>query len=288
MFENLRSTTAPIADPAAPAVETLQEPTADVDTLDSGEACSQDDQDDKGPKGPDALPVRFGATQIKLIAPNDLPHIVEKKQDATVVGYDVFIFGAIYYSRSESRMVQHLVQLLDHATEEQTFTFYISSGGGQVQAMAAIVSAMKRSKARIVTVAVGAVMSAATVIWWAGQERVIYPGAAFMFHFSSHVDYGNSRGISQRAQSLVQYVQQNLLQPMVEEKLLTDLEMSTILSGEDVFIPAMVMQQRMTAAAAAESPAEEPAGDSEAAPAADAQQDDAAADAEEEGESTDA
>ena len=260
MFENIKMATAktpPDPNLLADLDETTAAPGASLEALTSAaepEADAVCDKDPLAPKGPDALPVRFGSVQVKLSAPNGFPHLVEKLQDTTVIGYDVFLFDDIYYSRSESRPIQHLVQLLDHATEDQVFTIYIASRGGQISAMAAIVSAMQRTRARVITIAVGAVMSAATVVWWAGHERKIYPGALFMFHFSSHGDYGTSRGIKQRAAALIRYVQEKLLDPMVADRLLTDMEMSTILAGEDVLIPASVMAERLAMSVTAELP----------------------------------
>jgi len=68
----------------------------------------------------------------------------------------------------------------------KTITIKIHSEGGSVYEAMAIVGRMKKSKCKIVTEGYGAVMSAATLILAAGDERKISEFAWFMHHEASY------------------------------------------------------------------------------------------------------
>lgn len=231
----------------------------------SSEECEACDED--APSGDDALPIRFGAEQIHLNAPEAFPYIVETFGEDDAVSYTVHLFGPIQDYGKDVRAAQHLIQILDHATETTDITIYISSPGGVVSVASTLTSAMHRTKGKLKTVAVGAVMSAATVIWMAGQVREIRSGAMFMFHWSSHGAYGNSRGVTQRSEAISSYAQRVMLQPAVDQGFLTGEEMDMILAQEDVFIPASVMQDRLRAVEDSAAADDEPSADTEETPA---------------------
>lgn len=68
----------------------------------------------------------------------------------------------------------------------KTITIKIHSEGGSVYEAMAIVGRMKKSKCKIITEGYGAVMSAATLILAAGDERRISEFAWFMHHEASY------------------------------------------------------------------------------------------------------
>lgn len=194
----------------------------------------------------DAPSLQYGAMVIPIPSIETFPHIQEVVKDNVVLGYNIHITGGIgVWNQATAMALSNVVQILDHATEDMVITFYLDTPGGRIDNMARIVSAMRTTKAKTVTVAVGAVMSAGGPIWAAGKVRKILPGAVFMFHFSSHGDFGNSMMIAQNADRLVQYVKDVFLGPLVADGLLLEEELARVLQREDVLVSASVMQLRL-------------------------------------------
>lgn len=59
---------------------------------------------------------------------------------------------------------------------------HINSFGGDVYAALSLYSVMQKSKTKVYTIANGAVMSAALIIYLAGKKRFAYPYSSFMYH----------------------------------------------------------------------------------------------------------
>lgn len=84
---------------------------------------------------------------------------------------------------SANSIVEKLL-FLDSQSEEP-ITFYINSPGGSVPDGLAIYDAMMMCKSPIITVGIGQVCSAASLLLMAGTERYITRNAAVMLHQSS-------------------------------------------------------------------------------------------------------
>lgn len=267
--------------PDQSAAETAQSHTdvaQNIPSQESLEDCVEEcEVDPDAPEGDDKLDIRFGAQQIKFDAPEAFPHITEIALADGSKQYDIYVFQPIEYYGRQTHMIQHLIQLLDHATEQDSFRFFVNTPGGAIAPVCCLVSAMNRTRARTETIAAGIVASAGTAVFNAGQVRTVLPASVFMFHFSSHWAYGNSREVSATSAALVKYVQTHLIDPMVANGLMTEDEAALIVKGEDVYIPGPVMQARLAAPAPAEeepesapeteeeTSADEPAADEEAA-----------------------
>jgi hypothetical protein len=160
-----------------------------------------------------------------------------------------------------------LVHMLRTVPENATVTILIDSPGGAVGIAAEVVSAMHASKAHVITVAMGCVASAATMIWFAGNERKIEPAANFMFHMSSHFAYGNSEAIAYNGNMAVAFMDDMVFMPMVAEGVITEEELALIRNGTDVFVSGLVLNDRLlrlaeaqdTSVPASEEPENEPA-----------------------------
>lgn len=232
----------PVDGNAAPATEGAAVGNYD-DSPEPASACSKDA--DCLPEDKDVL--RFGARPIVLKEIPVYPHIIERPQaDGKPPNYDIFQFGPIgAYNRAEALALQDFVQVVSNAAEGSTVTIYVDTPGGVVSDALRMTAAMHRSKAHIVTCAIGMVASAGTVLWAAGDEKRISDHAAFMFHFSSHGDGGSSLAVADNATVLVEHVKTHLLAPMLDAGYITEEEMDLILRREDVFIDAAAMRKRI-------------------------------------------
>jgi ATP-dependent protease ClpP protease subunit len=199
------------------------------------------------PEAPKEPPMRFGAIKIPLDT-EPYPSVINISEipNATNTNdYIVFINGGI---RGSSCFYAELITLLDTLTEESTVVTYINSPGGSLYTGSMIASAMKNSKAKVITIARGVVASAAALIWSYGQERQVEDSSIILFHMSSHFDWGNSEAIRINADNTVRYVKEIAIDPMVEQGILTDQEAEDIIDRRrDVLIDAFEMRKRLEA-----------------------------------------
>jgi len=76
------------------------------------------------------------------------------------------------------------IRLLDHVNSKD-ITVLINSGGGDVSQGMAIIDAIKECQSRVTTHVVGPTSSMASIIFQAGDERIISSNATLMIHIGS-------------------------------------------------------------------------------------------------------
>lgn len=193
----------------------------------------------------DAPPTRFGATQIVLEPDPEQSKIVIVELPRQAGGFDYVIFinrmidsNNVYYAE--------LITLLATLTTASSVVINIGSPGGSLSTGAIIANAVQHCKACVTTVAFGVVASAAALIWSYGHIRHVADGAAVMFHMSSHFDYGNSEEIRLRAESLVLYVKEIAIDPLVRQGILTPEEAEIIVDKRrDLWLDSTVLNARL-------------------------------------------
>lgn len=79
---------------------------------------------------------------------------------------------------------------------------YISSYGGEVQAGLAIYNALKRHKAKVRTICDGFACSIASVIFMAGEERIMNDSSLLMIHDAWSFAEGNAKELKKIAEDL--------------------------------------------------------------------------------------
>lgn len=191
---------------------------------------------------------RFGAQVIPLpMLVTGAPFIQDLPREDGGIDYNVYIYGVIGgMTMGCVDLYSDLIQLLDTAKQDTSFTFYICSGGGQVHEATQIASAMKRTAAGVTTKAVGPCCSAAVVIWMAGKVRTISDGSYLMQHMSSHTDWGDSAALGLLSNSLVKWVIDGVLKPMMDEGLLTEEEFVDITDRrKSIWLDAATVRERL-------------------------------------------
>lgn len=83
-----------------------------------------------------------------------------------------------------------------------TINVYISSYGGEVQAGLAIYNALKRHKAKVRTICDGFACSIASVIFMAGEERIMNDASLLMIHNAWTFAEGNAEQLRKQADDL--------------------------------------------------------------------------------------
>ena len=84
-----------------------------------------------------------------------------------------------------------LITILTNASEHDIVEFNISSPGGRIDSMLAIINAISMSEARTVAIVQGDVVSAATMLMLAVDEVIVTPNTGFMFHAPSYGNIGD-------------------------------------------------------------------------------------------------
>jgi ATP-dependent protease ClpP protease subunit len=164
------------------------------------------------PPNPKAQPKPVDATGGVIVTLPDLskgPTIKTCVAEDGCIHYSVYLYSALC-TDVWSNLVDAFCRTLDLATDGQVMHVYIASPGGSVFLMGRMISAIKSTKARVITYAQGCVASAATTVWVAGHERHILPGAYFMQHMSSQLMSDKSSVIAAKSVFCVEYISKQL------------------------------------------------------------------------------
>lgn len=94
----------------------------------------------------------------------------------------VFLYGDI--SETTVSMLVKAIYILESNNEDKPIEIIISSCGGDEYEMFAAYDAIIHCKCHIITIAIGKLMSAAPLIFAAGDERLSFPNTWFMVHES--------------------------------------------------------------------------------------------------------
>lgn len=146
-----------------------------------------------------------GGVLIPLPDVSQGPKILVSANDDGGNVYTMHLFSVIT-TDVWTNTFDRVVRTLDLASERDVLKIYIASPGGSVFLMGRLVSAIKRTKAKVITYAQGSVASAATAIWAEGHERHILPGAFFMQHMSSQFMQGKTTQIAAKTEFCMKYI----------------------------------------------------------------------------------
>ena len=138
-----------------------------------------------------------------------------------------------------------LLEVFDTATEQDMIDIRIDTPGGDVYTTANLVERMVNCPAKVTTTASGLVASAGTFLWFYGDERRVDRWSKFMFHCSSHGDFGRSLSILETSEKLVKYMR-GLGMEMLGCGLLTREEYIRAFENKaDVWLSSDIVQKRI-------------------------------------------
>lgn len=121
-----------------------------------------------------------------------------------------------------------------------TINVYLNSYGGEVAEGLAIYANLKRHKARVRTHCDGFACSIASVIFMAGDERIVYPTSLLMVHNAWTYTSGNAQALRKEADTLETVTQASINAYLEgvnisEEELKALLDEETWLTAQDAF-----------------------------------------------------
>lgn len=116
---------------------------------------------------------------------------------------DIYIFGDITsWEWMESDVSSYTLARAVQALDADEITVHINSYGGEVAEGLAIYNSLKNSRAKIRTVCDGFACSAASVVFMAGDERMMNPASLLMIHNAWSSASGNAAELRKAADDL--------------------------------------------------------------------------------------
>lgn len=127
-----------------------------------------------------------------------------------------------------------LINTLKTAEEHDKVYLHINNGGGQIDTTIQIVSAMKESKATVITSLEGRACSAATIIFLNGHQFMVNDNCSFMIHNYSQWVGGKGNELDAIINFNKTYFEQLFYDTYLG--FLTEDEIGSVLSGSDIWL----------------------------------------------------
>ncbi|MBU5293118.1 Clp protease ClpP [Anaerosalibacter bizertensis] len=162
-------------------------------------------------------------------------------QDTENKTADIYIYGDITsWEWLESDVSSYTLskELQELGDEIGNINVYINSYGGEVAEGLAIYNALKRHKAKVTTYADGFACSIASVIFAAGDERIMSNTSLLMIHNAWTYAAGDSKDLRKQAEDLEKITQASInaymdIVNIEEDELKEMMDNDTWLSGEE-------------------------------------------------------
>lgn len=136
---------------------------------------------------------------------------------------------------------QNIISEIDKLTDVSKINVYISSYGGEVQAGLAIYNALKRNKAKVITHCEGFACSIASVIFMAGDERIMQDASLLMIHNAWSFGEGNADQLRKQADDL-EKISQASVRVYKEHSTLSEEEIKALMDEETWILPEEALE----------------------------------------------
>ena len=170
---------------------------------------------------------------------------------------DIQIYGDITsWDWYESDISSYTLSKQIEGLECDVINVYINSYGGEVAEGLAIYNQLKRHKAKVRTVCDGFACSAASVVFMAGDERVMSTASLLMIHNAWAKVSGNSKELRKQADDLDKITQASI-NAYMQEVNITEEELKQMLDDETWITPQEAIEKGFITAIINEKEAEE-------------------------------
>lgn len=129
-----------------------------------------------------------------------------------------------------------LSKILDDLQDVSRINVYINSYGGEVAEGLAIYNALKRHKAKVITHCDGFACSIASVIFMAGDERIMNESSLLMIHNAWTFEQGNAEQLRKAADDLDKITQASVIAYKAHSNL-SEKEIKALLDAESWILP---------------------------------------------------
>lgn len=152
---------------------------------------------------------------------------------------NITIYGDItsYPWRESDMSSANLSAQLDTLNDVDEINVYINSYGGEVAEGIAIYNALRRHKAKIRTICDGFACSIASVVFMAGDERIMNEASALMIHNAWSWAEGNAAQLRKLAEDLEKITQLSI-EAYKAHSSLTEDEITALMDAESWILPS--------------------------------------------------
>ena len=155
------------------------------------------------------------------------------------------VYSAIIdFAIDEPYAFNQFVQLLDTATDKDTFHISIKSPGGNLNTGLFVTDAMERSSAKIITHALHIAASCGAMLWAYGEERHAYPLSRPMFHTASMGARGRTRDIMDNAAECEATILEFMEHPRVMQVITTAELKKCVTNKTDLYLNSKDLEGR--------------------------------------------
>ncbi|SCI45790.1 ATP-dependent Clp protease proteolytic subunit [uncultured Clostridium sp.] len=170
---------------------------------------------------------------------------------------DIQIYGDITsWDWYESDVSSYTLSKQIEGLECDVINVYINSYGGEVAEGLSIYNQLKRHKAKVKTVCDGFACSAASVIFMAGDERVMSTASLLMIHNAWTYASGNAKELRKQADDL-DVITQASINAYMQEVNITEEELKQMLDNETWIAPQEALEKGFITTIVNEKDAEE-------------------------------
>lgn len=164
--------------------------------------------------------------------------MTKKDNSATINIYgDITSFPWLEGDVSSANLSRKLEELKDVSE----ITVYINSYGGEVAEGLAIYNSLKRHKAKVTTYCDGFAASIASVIFMAGDERIMNDSSLLMIHNAWSVVQGNAEELRKQADDLDKITKASVVAYKAHSTLSED-EIQSLMDAESWILPEEAME----------------------------------------------
>lgn len=135
----------------------------------------------------------------------------------------------------------NLSKKLEEVGDVSQINVYINSYGGEVAEGLAIYNALKRHKAKVTTYCDGFACSIASVIFMAGDERIMNEASLLMIHNAWTYAVGNSEELRKQADDLEKITQASVIAYKAHSEL-SEEEIKNLMDAETWILPAEALE----------------------------------------------
>ena len=176
---------------------------------------------------------------IVLPNPSEGNKIPQYKQVIPVSLYHFYIIDEI----GEPDSFLDLINTLKTAEEHDTVFIYLNTPGGSLQTTVQVISAMRQSRATIVTCLEGEVCSAGTLIFLSGHRHIVNPNCTFMIHNYSQWLGGKGNEVALRVKYSEHYFKKLAID--LYNGFLSDEEIEAVIEGKDYWMESEEVIERL-------------------------------------------
>lgn len=144
---------------------------------------------------------------------------------------------------AEPLLYCEMIHVIRTATPNDTIYIHLNTPGGRLDTGVQLISAIRSSEARIVTVLDGVAHSMGALLFLCGHEMIIHDHAQLMFHTYSGGVFGKGsdiRGQTDATEDWFRIIANDICHPFMTKK-----EIQRMLKGEDFWFQTEQIEQRL-------------------------------------------